>query len=161
MKKIYFLLLAGIFLIACNEDNSSVGVNVVNTQFKLYDINGVEKTTFKSGNNFEMRFLLVNLSGRDLSYHFTGTPVFFEIHKNDSIIATSVDGLLFPEVILYGEVKNGEIIRDKWIAPNSVARDPKLILSPGNYKAFVKHYAFFDDNVTIKESLPVEFVITD
>ncbi|MBK9098404.1 MAG: hypothetical protein IPM14_09900 [bacterium] len=160
MKIIYFLLFAGIFLIACNEDNSSVGINGVNTQFKLYDSNGVEKTTFKSGDDFEMRFSLVNLSGRDLSYHYTGIPVFFEIHQNDSIIATSVDGLSFPQVILGDEVKNGGIFRDYWIAPNSSARDPKLILPAGNYKAFVKNYCFFD-NVKIKETSPVEFVITN
>ena len=160
MKIIYFLLLAGIFLIGCNEDNSSVGVDGVNTQFKLYDSNGVEKTIFKSGDDFEMRFSLVNLSGRDLSYHYTGIPVFFEIHQNDSIIATSVDGLTFAQVILGGEVKNGAIFRDHWIAPNSSARDPKLILPAGNYKAFVKHYGFFD-NVKLKESNPVEFVITN
>ncbi|MCZ2269009.1 MAG: hypothetical protein LC124_09175 [Ignavibacteriales bacterium] len=160
MKIIYFLLLAGIFLIACNEDNSSVGVYDVNTQFKLYDSNGVEKTTFKSGDDFEMRFSLVNLSGRDLSYHYTGIPVFFEIHQNDSIIATSVDGLSFAQVVLGGEVKNGAIFRDNWIAPNSLARDPKLILPAGNYKAFVKHYGFFD-RVKLKDSKPVEFVITN
>jgi hypothetical protein len=160
MKIIYFLLLAGIFLIACNEDNSSVGVNGVNTQFKLYDSNGVEKTTFKSGDDFEMRFSLVNLSGRDLSYHYTGIPVFFEIHQNDSIIATSVDGLSFPQVILGDEVKNGETFSDNWVAPNSSARDPKLILPAGNYKAYIKHYGFFD-NVKLKESSPVEFMITN
>ena len=160
MKKIYFFLIVVIGFTACNDDNSSVGVNGVNTQFKLYDSNGVEKTAFKSGDDFEMRFLLVNLSGRDLSYHYTGIPVFFEIHQNDSIIATSVDGLSFPQVILGDEVKNGGIFRDNWIAPNSSARDPKLILPTGNYKAFVKHYGFFD-NVKIKESSPVEFVIID
>jgi hypothetical protein len=160
MKKIYFFLIVVIGFTACNDDNSSVGVNGVNTQFKLYDSNGDEKTIFKSGDDFEMRFLLANLSGRDLSYHYTGTPVFFEIHQNDSIIATSVDGLSFPQVILGDELKNGRIFRDKWIAPNSSARNPKLILPAGNYKAFVKHYGFFD-NVKIKESSAVEFVITD
>lgn len=160
MKIIYYLFLAGIFLIACNEDNSSVGVIGVSTKFKLYDINGVEKTNFQSGDDFEMRFLLVNLSGKDLSYHYTGIPVFFEIHQNDSIIATSVDGLTFAQVILGGEVKNSGVFRNNWIAPNSSARDPKLILPAGNYKAVVKHYGFFD-NVKIRESSPVEFVITE
>jgi hypothetical protein len=160
MKMIYFLLLAGIFLIACNEDNSSVGVNGVNTQFKLYDSNGIEKTTFKSGDDFEMRFSLVNLSGRDLSYHYTGVPVGFEIRQNDSIIATSVDGMMFIQVILGGEVKNGDTFKVNWIAPNSPARDPKLILPAGNYKAFVKHYNFFDEGI-LKESSPIEFVITN
>ena len=160
MKIIYFLLLAGIFLIACNEDNSSVGVNGVNTQFKLYDSDGVEKTTFKSGDDFEMRFSLVNLSGRDLSYHYTGIPVFFEIHQNDSIIATSVDGLLFPQAVLGGEVKNGEIFMNNWMAPNSIERDPRLILSAGNYKALIKHYGFFD-NVKLKENNPIDFEITN
>lgn len=160
MKLIYFLLLAGIFLIACNEENSSVGVNGVNTQFKLYDSNGVEKTTFKSGDDFEMRFSLINLSGIDLSYHYTGIPIFFEIHQNDSIIATSVDGLSFPQVILGYELKNGEIFRDNWIAPNSSARDPKLILPAGNYKAYIKHYGFFD-NIKLKESIPIDFIITN
>ena len=160
MKIIYFLLLAGIFLIACNEDNSSVEINGFNTQFKLYDSNGVEKATFKSGDDFEMRFSLVNLSGRDVSYHYTGLPVFFEIHQNDSIIATSVDGFSFIQVIIGDEVKNGDMFKANWIAPNTTARDPKIILPAGNYKAFVKHYCFFD-NVKIKESSPVEFVITD
>lgn len=160
MKIIYILLLTGIFLIACNEDNSIVGVNGVNTQFKLYDSNGVEKTTFKSGDDFEMRFLLVNLSGRDLSYHYTGIPVTFEIHQNDSIIATSVDELTFAQVILSSSVKNGGFYKSNWLAPNSPARDPKLILPVGNYKAFVKHYGFFD-NSKLKESNPIAFVITN
>lgn len=160
MKKIYFLFLAVIFLIACNEDHSSVGVNGVNTQFKLLDSNGVEKTIFKSGDDFEMRFLLVNLSGSDLSYHYTGIPVFFEIHQNDSIVATSVDGLTFAQVVLGGAVKSGEFYKANWLASNSPAGDPKLILPAGNYKAFVKHYGFFD-NIKLKESSPVEFVITE
>jgi hypothetical protein len=158
MKIIYFLLLALIFLVACNEDNSSVGVNGVTTKFKLYDTNGVEKTTFKSGDDFEMRFLLVNLTGRDLSYHYTGIPVTFEIYQNDSIVATSVDGLTFAQVILGDALKNGESFNANWMAPNSPARDPKLILPVGHYKAFVKHYGFFD-NSKLKESSPVEFEI--
>ena len=158
MKKIYFFLFVLLLLISCNNEDSGLMFNGIDTQFKLYDSNGVEKTIFKSGDDFEMRFLLVNLSGRDLSYHYTGIPVTFEIYQNDSIVATSVDGLTFAQVILGGALKNGESFKANWMAPNSPARDPKLILPVGNYKAFVKHYGFFD-NSKLKESSPVEFEI--
>ncbi|MCJ7649070.1 MAG: hypothetical protein MUP85_10680 [Candidatus Lokiarchaeota archaeon] len=160
MNKIYFFLFILIPLISCNDEDSGLMFNGINTQFKLYDNNGVEKTIFKSGEDFEMRFYLINLSGRDLSYHYTGIPVTFEIHQNDSIVVTSVDGLSFAQVILGAEIKNGETYKANWLAPNSPARDPKISLPAGNYKAFVKHYGFFD-KIQIKETSPIEFVITN
>jgi len=158
MIKKYFFFFVLIPLIGCNDEDSSVMFNGINTQFKLYDTNGVEKTIFSSGDDFEIRFFIANLSGRDLSYHYTGIPVTFEIQQNDSIVATSVDGLAFPQVILGDEVKNGETYKASWIAPNSPAREPKISLPVGNYKALVKHYGFFD-KFHIKESTPIEFLI--
>ena len=160
MKKIYFFLFVLFLLIGCNNEDSSLMFNGVDTQFKLYDTNGVEKMIFKSGEDFEMRFFVTNLSGRDLSYHYTGIPVTFEIHQNDSIIATSVDGLTFAQVILGGAVKNGETYKANLLAPNASARDPKISLQAGNYKAFVKHYGFFD-KFQIKETTSIEFIVTN
>jgi hypothetical protein len=160
MKKIYFFLFILIPLISCNEEDSSLMFNGVYTQIKLYDTNGVEKTIFKSGEDFEMRFFVTNQSGMDLSYHYTGIPVTFEIHQNDSVVATSVDGLTFAQVILGSSVKNGETYIANWLAPNSSARDPKISLKAGNYKAFVKHYGFFD-KFQIKETSPTEFTVTN
>lgn len=107
-----------------------------------------------------MRFELTNNSGKDLIYDYTGVPVIFEIHQNDSIIATSVDGYLFPEVILRDTINNNETYHFNWIAPNTPVKGTKIILQAGNYQAFVKHSAFFG-NFRYKETLPIGFVITD
>jgi hypothetical protein len=160
MKIQYFFLITLIGFIACNDDNSSVMVTDISTQFKLYDTNGVEKTVFKSGEDFEMKFILFNLSGEDLTYHYTGVPVYFEIYQNDSIVATSYDGLSFPQVVLEDKVVSGKTFTSNWIAPNSIARNPKLALTSGNYKAIIKHFVFFD-KFQIRESLPIEFLITN
>lgn len=160
MKYLFFLFIVLAFFVSCNDDDSIHNNYGVAVQFKLYDTAGIEKSNFKIGESFDMIFILINTSGRDLTYYYTGTPITFEIHKSDSIIATSIDGLTFPHVILGGVVKNGERFKSNWLAPNSPARDPKISLPVGKYKAFVKHYGFFD-NFKIKESLPIEFEIVD
>ncbi len=158
MKKILSLFAILILFTACEDGDFNM--NRIKSEFKLYDNNGIEKNIFQSGDDFEMRFELTNNSGKDLIYYYTGVPVIFEIHQNDSIIATSVDGYVFPEVVLSDTIKNNETYHFNLIAPNTPVRATKIILQAGNYQAYVKHSAFFVD-FRYKETLPIPFTIIE
>ncbi len=158
MKMICLILFVIIGLTSCSNENSVGVINGISTNFKLLNANGKESTSFKSDENFQMKFSVTNLSGNMLSYHYTGVPVIFGIVQNDSVVATSVDGLTFAQVVLGGSIKNGDTYRINWTAPYSPGRQSKFILSPGKYEAVVIHKRFFD-NYQLKSTEPIEFTV--
>jgi len=107
-----------------------------------------------------MRFSITNQTGIDLTYHYSPPLIVFKILQSDTIVCTSIDGLAFIHPIFEEVLLNEESFQDKWIAPNSVARDPRVSLLPGNYKAIVKHGSFFDF-AKLKETEPIEFSIVE
>ena len=162
MKRIYFVSFVIIILIGFNTDDSvSIGAGITK-QLKLFDTNGNEKTIFKRGEEFEMRFSITNFTGKDLTYHYTGVPVISEIHQDDAYICSSVNGLITAQVFLTKTLRNGETFKIKWLAPNTlantIAREPKIFLPAGNYKAVVE-YRFVFDNFSLEETTPVTFKI--
>lgn len=159
MKKVYFLLFVLLCFYGCKEESILMS-NGITSSFELYDNDEVKKTIFKSGEDFKMIFMVTNLSGKDLYYGYTGVPVVFEIHQNDSTVATSTDGLVFAQVALKGTIKNGETFKADWLAPSSKGRIPKISLPAGNYKAYVKYGGFFIQS-KIDKTPPIEFVVTD
>ncbi len=119
------------------------GDNLI-TDFRLQDTSGTEAGRFHAGDEFDMLFAVTNLSGIDLGYTYTGVPVVFEIWSADTLVATSIDGMAFPQVVLGGTIRNGETFRARWRAPNTGGRIPQISLSPGSYEAGVKNRSFFD-----------------
>ena len=162
MKRIYFVSFVIIILIGFNTDDSvSIGAGITK-QLKLFDTNGNEKTIFKRGEEFEMRFSITNFTGKDLTYHYTGVPVIFIIQQLDStFVCSSVDGLMVAAVFLIKTLHNGETFETKWLAPNTVdtiPRERKIFLPVGNYKAVVEYRLVFD-NMALEKTKPVKFKI--
>ena len=106
-----------------------------------------------------MRFALLNLSGIDQTYHYTGIPIVFEVCSADTTVCTSIDGLLFPQVVLGGVVRNGETFQATWQAPHSIARGSLISLAPGTYQANIRHGGFCA-NVRVAQTTSVQFTVT-
>ena len=130
----------------------------ITTTFSLFDTTGRVTTQFRPGEPFDMRFTLTNASGRDQVYHFTGVELFFEIDSGNTVFSTSIDGMIFPQVVLTRAVHNGETFHGSWRAPRSIMDWPPLRLQPGSYQAFVRHHAFFD-TLRIVQTGPIPFTI--
>ncbi len=130
----------------------------ITTMLSIADTTGTPSATFHPGESFDLSFSLTNQSGADQSYHFTGVPVVFQILQGDSVVATSVDGLLFAQVVLGGGVRNGETFRASWRAPNTLGRDPKVVLPVGQYSANVLHGCFFDQ-YTVPPTTQIPFAV--
>ena len=160
MKKYYLILIMFVILSSCTNDDSIVMYRNIATHFSLYDTSGDETTKFKSGNDIEMRFSLTNMSGEDLSYSYTGSPVIFEIHQVDTVIATSMDGIGFRLIVLQDEIKNGETFRSNWFVENTAQRDSTLELPVGEYEAYVSHIPFFNE-YKIQKTEKIVFTIID
>ncbi len=114
--------------------------------FRLLDTTGIPAAVFHAGESFDMEFVLRNMSGKDQTFHHTGPPVLFAILSADTVLCTSIDGMVFPQVVLAGTVHNGETYRATWRAPNSAGRRPRIIsLAPGTYVARAHHGVIFDN----------------
>ena len=144
MKSIMFIVFL-LLVFGCNSNQPVQNNSDISTSFTLSDTNGVSGTIFHSGESFDMHFVLHNFSGTEHTYTFTGYKVMFQIEQADSIIASSIDGYMFAQVLLSGKVKNGESFTSTWRAPNTVTQDPKIILPVGTYKARVLHKNFFNN----------------
>ncbi len=136
------LLTLVILVLGCNSN--PVGYSGFPTTFSVTDTTGRPASTFHPGDSFDISFAVSNQSGADQSYHYTGVPVVFQIVRGDSVVATSIDGFLFPQVVLGGRLRNGETYSASWRAPNTSARIPHLDLSAGDYEARILHGGFFE-----------------
>ena len=144
MKSMIFLFFL-LLVFGCNSDTPVQNNSDISTSFTLSNTSGVSETIFHSGESFDMHFVLHNFSGTDLIYNYTGYEVMFQMEQEDSIIASSIDGLGFYLNIMSGKVKDGESFTSNWRAPNTVTQDPKIILPVGTYKARVLHKNFFNN----------------
>jgi hypothetical protein len=132
------LTAAGCGLISSNANGK------LTATFTLADSAGHPSTTFYSGDHFDMSFSLINTTADTLTYHrgSTAPPVIFEILRSDSVVATSIDGYAFVQVVLGGFVAPGDSLIGDWEAPNTPAQSPRVVLSPGSYQAKVLYPAF-------------------
>jgi hypothetical protein len=137
MKSIPLLLIA-VFLAGCDLlSPGSSADSAPNPSFTLTDTLGRSTSQFHTGEDFYMYFSLRNTTGDTLTYYHTGPSIIFSILKGDSLVATSVDGMAFPQVVIGDVVPPGDTLRARWRAPSSPARVEKLILAPGSYEAEV------------------------
>lgn len=161
MKTAISLLLAVVIITGCSLlGRKSNRTSILAPTFTLTDTTGHVTTTFHSGEHFIMTFSLVNTSREGLSYRRGSTkpPVVFKIVRNDSTVATSIDGYAFAQVVLGGYLAVGDTLKGRWTAPTTPPQNPKVVLSPGSYKAKVV-YPAFDQEVTVKPVSPVDFTV--
>jgi len=160
MKFIYFFIITFIFLSGCDilQTKSDNNYNLT-ASFNLSDTTGQESNTFNSGESFNMSFRLINSTPDTLTYT-RGSPapsVIFQILREDSVEATSVDGYAFLQVVLGGSLAPGDTLKGFWKAPNTPAQYPKVILTSGNYQAKVTFPKF--NNANINQVSPINFSI--
>ncbi len=122
------------------KDTDAAGFQV---HYQLTDTGGVSKTSFKSGEDFLVSLAITNVSGEPQIYAHSGPVVIFSVLSGDSTIATSVDGLAWPQNVIVDTLGVAQTLRFRWRGPNSVARIPGRTLVPGSYTvAAVFHTVF-------------------
>lgn len=156
---ILFMLIAVIFAGCDLLSPGSSGESSTNPSLTLTDTLGRSTSLFHTGENFDMYFSLRNTTGDTLTYYHTGPSVIFSILKGDSLVATSVDGMAFPQVVIGNIVPPGDTLKAWWRAPNSPARVEKLILAPGSYEAEVSFPPFGE--AKFRALPPVAFTVVE
>jgi hypothetical protein len=101
--------------------------------YRLTDTSGVEKTKFRSGEDFLVTLAITNLTREPQIYAHTGPVVIFSVLLGDSTIATSVDGLAWPQNVIVDTLGVAQTLTFLWRGPNSPARIPRRSLAPGYY----------------------------
>ena len=152
------VLLFGI--VGCDLGERAPGsVEPLSATFRLTDASGREATSFRSGEEFDVIFVLTNTTGGEVTFHKAdyGPLAHFTILQGDSVVATSIDGYAFPMVATTGRLEPGQSLQEYWRAPNTPARDPRITLSPAAYEARVAFVSF--ENVKVKQVPPVAFSI--
>ncbi len=136
MKTTTMIALISLVLAGCGLLNSKGGGSQnLTATFSLTDTTGKADTTFRSGQQFMMSFLLVNTTPDTIIYYsvFCNPSVIFGIFRNDTEIVGSpagCDNLIGPNYF-----KPGDTLRGQWEAPNSY--EGLVILPPGSYAAKV------------------------
>jgi hypothetical protein len=158
MKHLIVFLLLPLFLRGCDQFFFSPIIPAgVTTTLTLSDLFGRPSSAFHSGQDFDVQFMLANMTSRDICYSYSPPEMSFKISLGDSVVATSIDGMAFPAVIVPGCVRAGETYRNHWIAPNSPVRAPRISLPPGIYTVKALHPALADPRVPPLQ--PVRFTI--
>ncbi len=153
-------LLPILLLRTCDSGTSAPDYGKVTVAFAISDTLGKPASSFHSGEDFDMSFSVHNGSGGTLSYFYTGVPVILEIFAADTLVATSVDGYIFTQVIRNGTLPDGGSYSITWRAPSTKARVNHLVLQPGAYEARVSHGSFFSE-FTLTQTPAVPFTVTE
>ena len=159
MKPILFQLTFALVVIGCDFGERPKPEPLTAT-FKLTDTTGRETATFRSGENFDFSFAITNTSDQQITYHKgdSGPVASFTILQGDSVVATSLDGYVLLMVATTGHLQPGQNLGENWRAPNTPARDPQIVLSPGLYEAQLSFVGF--DEAEVKQIPPLTFSIT-
>ncbi len=150
MKVMSFLALVIFLLSGCDLVNTKSTWKLIPT-FTLTDTTGQVRKIFHPGENFVMSYSVINTTSFTLDYYNTKPPVIFQVIKNDSVIASSIDGYAFAEVVRGGYLMPYGVLKATWKAPTTPPQYPKVILSPGSYEARVVFVGF---NQVKVESVP-------
>jgi hypothetical protein len=161
---ILIIILIFIYFYGCNIFNPDTNESgEIETEYIISDTTGVISTVFHSGESFDMEFTLINNTGEDQEFYYSGPTVIFEIIQNDSVLTSSIKGLAWPAVALKGIFKKSAEITDYWRAPNSPLDSQfgtKTNLKAGQYKARVRISMGFKDYTAIPSEVK-EITITE
>jgi len=160
MKKIAFFTLIAFFISTCSHSTSPSEI-ILHGNFSLTDTSGHSSSQFHSGEEFILKYTLTNSSKETLTYHTgnSGPSIIFRIQKNDSTVASSVDGYVFAAVVITRHLSPGHSLNETWLAPTTPAQDPKVVLEPGEYKALV-HYPSFEEAM-VDSVAPILFSVVE
>jgi len=153
------IFLSLLIVTGCGIVDSNSNLKINNPSFTITDTTGFSKTTFSPGEHFDLTFAYINTTKKTLTYvrGSSAPPVIFEILKDDSVIASSVDGYSFAQVILGGYLTPKDTLKGQWQAPNTFYQNPLVILTPDLYQARVLFPAF--GKTTASSHLDIAFSI--
>jgi hypothetical protein len=155
-----YILLSLIVIIICSCNQSTVptdGGGFLMAKFTLADTNGQATTVFHQGQQFQMRFVLINTTSDTLTYYHGFPTLTFHILQGDSSIASSIDGYAVPRIIARSYLAPRGELSGEWRAPNTPAQNPRVILLPGSYQAQVSFPSF--DNAQMNPVPPITLTI--
>jgi len=160
MKKIAFFILAAFIINNCSQSTSPSDI-ILNGTFSLMDTTGQSSSQFNSEEEFRLIYTLTNNSKDTLTYYrgSSGPAIRFSIQKNDSIIATSVDGYDFEAIFLTSHLAPGHSLSGNWLAPTTPEQYPKVVLGPGQYKAIVSYPSF--EEAKVDTVSPIFFTVIE
>jgi len=160
MKRLTILSIFVFIFLGCEHGEEVSALNdPLSAAFQLSDTLGHDTTSFRSGSSFNISFKVTNTTGKQLTfYRGDSSPnVKFKIYQADTKVASSTDGYAFLMVATVGHLEPGRTMQGQWLAPNTPARIPKIVLTPGLYK-IQPFYPRFDE-VEVKEISPISFSI--
>ena len=161
MKNMITLLLFAGVLMGCEKDETTQPITeqVISTSFSTTDTLGYPSTFFRSGTPFYLIFQMINKTGIDQNYGWTGPISEIYISRNDTIVSRQYAGLAWPQLVYHGVLKADSSLTNRWLGPfnplSSVAA-----LMPGSYAADIFISARFD-NAEIERPQRIQITIFD
>ncbi len=155
--RLTFLLAFAMVLLPSCDPGTSPDADGVSVDFTLINVSGWRSTAFTIGDTIIVHFGLTNTSDGPLTYHYTGIPVVLKIKSGDSVVATSVDGLLFAQVVLGGVLASGQSMTYDWRGPNTPWNSQSIVLEPGIYHAEADGGVF--GRISSSKPVPIQFVV--
>ena len=147
-----------ICLLAGCDLGDAIGHSAIQIDFTLLNTAGRRSVIFVGRDTITVHFALTNNSGKALPYHYTGTPIVLKITKADAAIATSVDGLVFVQIVRGGVLETGQSVVVDWRLPNATLSGQTSFLSPGSYQAVVLSSGMFD-SFQMNRPEPIQFTV--
>ncbi len=152
------LLAVALSLFASCDLGESVDQNSVPVDFVLLNAGGWQSSAFTIGDTVFVHFKLTNKLGRPITYFHTGPLIILQILQGDSVVATSVDGLAFPQDAMAAVLQDGQSVTADWPAPNAPWSSRTIVLYPGVYRAAVAHSDLFN-RLGIQPPTPIQFTV--
>ena len=153
------ILFAAFFLVLSGCDAGETSTEPLSPTFMLTDTSGHQASVFRSGEEFELTFVVRNSTGKTFTFYRgdSSPDVIFTITRNDTVCATSVDGYAFIQVPSIAHLEPEEILQGLWRAPNTPAQIPRRVLPAGSYEARVSFPDF--QEAQSKHASPIAFSI--
>ena len=157
MKTIIVAATLSCLLIGCDL-GESFDRQAVTIEFALLSTSGMKRTAFTVPDTIIVRFRITNNSGKPLSYHYTGTPIILKILKAGSVVASSVDGMEFAQVIRGDVLQSGQSLGVDWRIPGMLPSGATDALQAGSYEAIALAGGVFD-SFQVSHPGPIPFTM--
>jgi len=132
----------------------------VQAEFTMTDDTGAAVTAVASGQTFILTASIRNPIGGGRPYTHTGPAFTFDIVRDGAVVASSVEGLVWAQVVLLDTLKSGATDVHRWRAPWPPTGTKPILLPAGSYSAHpVSRYGFTDGFVLRVPDLP--FTVVD
>lgn len=146
MKPILLVLLSSAVFRWCDDMPPTPPIAIpVQSEFTMTDDTGSPVAAVAPGETFYLNVRIRNPIGSDRLYTHTGPAFSFEILQGAKTVVSSVDGLVWAQVVRTDTLRSGSTDTYRWRAPWPPTGKMPVILPPGSYTAHpVCRYGFID-----------------